>query len=1134
MKHIYRISLLLSLFFLLVSINAIKAQSVLAEGKWHKMAIQKNGLYKISYQDMMDMGFDVDNLNPNHIQLYGNVEGMLPEPNNIVIPMGLIENAIFVSGADDGRFDQGDYIAFYAQGPDEWKYERLLERFRYYAHSYDDLNYYFIGINDIEGKRIQTKSSINNTPLKTIESFLDYESHEIDLVNFIKSGRKWFGESFEDHDILQLEFDFPNFMNEKKVKFGVYAAGRSSLNSTIIIEPLGSEIQEITIPKVVGSYTYAKEASDRLFYNTEANNVRLNLSYSKPDASSNAWLDYVEVNAYRKLQMHEHQMAFSFDVLLDVDEVFEFKISQATDQLEIWEVTNPYNVKSIENFNFNTNIIDFKLQLDHTHYFIAFDEQGLMTPEFIGEVSPQNLKGLDPFDMAIVTIDEFKEQAQRLADFHLENDQMRVAVVTCEEIYNEFSSGKQDPTAIRNFMRYHYNGNQEGDKPEYLLLFGDASYDYRDVIPGNTNIVPVYQSEGSTKLTESYNTDDYFGIMGQLDGDSSFGEIQISIGRFPVHTLEDAKIMVDKSIHYAGNTLPVMGDWRNKVCFIADDEDSNLHFNDSNELADTFLINHPEFNVSKLFLDSYVQQSTSNGKRYPDVTAAINRSVEEGVLFFNYTGHGGHIALTEERVLQIPDILSWRNYDKLSVWIVASCEFGPFDDPSHISAGEHVVLNPYGGGVALFTTTRLAYASYNFKLNKEFHEIAFSRDEDGAYHHLGEIIKYAKNESGNKKQNLNFALLGDPALKMVYPEYHVETTHINGNPIDSHDNDTIKARQTINIKAKVTGLDHQIISNYDGLVDIKVYGKSSVYSTLANDPRSYKANFEVIDLLIYKGQARAENGEFDFSFVVPTNIPSSFGAGKISYYTMAQESEDLFYDANGGFSDFIIGGVDNSIENDFIGPEITVHLDSYEFKSGDPTSNKPMMMIDLFDENGINNVELGFGKEIKANVDRQMNYYLNDHYIPENNSHQKGQIEYRLDELDLGNHEITVKAWDMFDNVSEKNVEFIVVGKGNINIYDVMNNPNPFKEYTEFVFSHNQIDENELEVSIHLYDMNGKRIWTYEETVIVLGNSIEPIRFTKADQNIGYLRTGLYSYVLEVQNKEGQKVFQKQKLVIVK
>lgn len=1136
MKYIYNFSTytLLFLFSFLTFPNTSNAQSVLAEGHWYKLAIEKDGLYKLSYQDFVSMGFDMTNLDPFHIQVYGNVEGLLPEPNNIVVPVGLIENAIYVHGAEDGSFDEEDYVAFYAQGPDEWQYERLLERFRYYGHSYDDLNYYFVGNKNMEGKRIQSKNSLSNPAFKTIDSFLDYQSHEVDLVNFIKSGRKWFGESFEDYGTLELSFDFPNFINEKNVKFGVYAAGRSSLNSTIIIEPLGSEIQEITVPKVVGDYTYAKEVSDRLFYATNADEVKLDLSYSQPDASSNAWLDYIEVNAYRRLKMHEHQMSFNFDVLLDEDEVFEFNLSNSTEQIKIWEVTNPYNVKSIENFNFNNDTTSFKLLLDRTHYFIAFDEQGFMTPEFIGEVPSQNLKALEPFKMAIVTIDEFKEEAQRLADFHLENDDMVVVVVTTEEIYNEFSSGKQDPTAIRNFMRYYYNENEEGEKPEYLLLFGDASYDYRDVIPGNTNKVPVYQSVGSTKLTDSYNTDDYFGIMGQLDGDSSFGEIQISIGRFPVNTIEDAKIMVDKSIHYASNQQAVMGDWRNKVCFIADDEDSNLHFNDSNELADTFLLSHPEFNVDKIFLDSYVQQTTPNGKRYPDVTDAINKSVEEGVLFFNYTGHGGHIALAEERILQIPDILSWKNYDKLGVWIVASCEFGPFDDPGHISAGEHVVLNPYGGGVALFTTTRLAYASYNFKLNKKFHEIAFSRNEEGAYYHLGEIIKYAKNESGNKKQNLNFVLLGDPALKMVYPEYHVETTHINDSPITNESNDTIKARQTIEVKGKVTGLDHQILSNYNGLVDINVYGKPSVYSTLANDPRSYKASFDVIDLVIYKGQSRAVNGEFEFSFVVPSSIGSSFGSGKISYYTMEQKSEEAFFDANGGYSNFIIGGVDESIENDLLGPDITIHLDSYNFKSGDPTSNQPVMMIDLFDENGINNVQLGFGKEIKAQLDNQLNYYLNDHYIPENNSYQKGQIEYKLDELELGNHEITVKAWDMFDNASEKSVNFIVIGQETINIYDVMNYPNPFNEFTDFVFSHNQTDESELEVKIYLYDIIGKIIWTYESKVNVLGNSIEPIHFETGDQSISNLKTGVYSYVLEVQNKEAQKVFQKQKLLIVK
>lgn len=1136
MKQLYTF---LSIKLLLLALftgfyTSSSAQSVLAEGQWYKIGIEKDGVYQLTYQDFINMGFDLSSVNPKHIQIFGNIEGVLPEPNEIDVPYSLTENAIFVADGDDGSFDENDYVAFYAKTADTWEYDKNIQMFVYTHHPYADLNYYYITIGNNEGLRIQSEISSSAEPIKTITDFLDYQVHDENLINFVKSGKRWYGESFEENGNLNLLFDFPNFNNEKSVKAKIYAANNSSTNAALNIDPLGAETIEFNLPKPQGSHTMAA-IDDKMFtYSTEENQVEFNISYSQPNASANAWLDYIEVSAYRKLVMHNHQISFCHFGFQSISKVYEFKIANANSNTKVWDISENYAPKEFHYTNIIDDTLIFKQDLLGNKYYTAFDPEGLLTPLFVGEVSNQDLKALSPFDMLIVTVKEFEEQAQRLADFHIEKDNLKTIVLITEDIYNEFSSGKQDPTAIRNFLRYHYDNNNGDDKPEYLLLFGDASYDYKNVLPENTNIVPVYQSDGSTSFTNTYNTDDYYGIMGEADGDSALGEIQISIGRFPVNNVTDATTMVDKTIHYATNLQHQMGDWRNKVCFIADDKDSNLHFNDSNRLADTFLITHPEFNVDKIFLDSYVRQSTTNGYRYPDVTEAITRNVKEGVLFFNYTGHGGHIALTDERILQIPDIISWENYDKLGVWIVASCEFGPFDDPSHVSAGEHMVLNKNGGGVALFTTTRLAYASYNFRLNEKFHEIAFSRKEDGSHYRLGEIIKYAKNASGNKERNLNFVLLGDPALKMAYPEYNVETTHINGQDVSGSSLDTLKARQTVEVKGIVSNANHEIDTQFNGLVDIKVYGKASTYSTLANDSESYKASFEVIDHLIYKGQARANNGAFEFTFVVPTNIPSSFGNGKISYYAMDELDEEKCYDANGGFIDFVVGGVDNTIANDLQGPEIDIHLDTYQFKSGDPTTTSPVMMIDLYDENGINNIELGFGKEIRASIDNEDNLYLNDYYQPIDHSYQEGKIEYNLNDLDFGSHELTVKAWDMYDNASSKSISFIVIASQSIAISDVNTYPNPFIDYTEFSFNHNQTDETELLVKIYLYDISGKRIWTYEKEVAVLGNSIEPIAITTGNQSLPSLKTGVYSYLLEATNSKGEKVHQKQKLVVVK
>ncbi|OYT17937.1 MAG: hypothetical protein B7C24_00230 [Bacteroidetes bacterium 4572_77] len=1135
MKHKLLFNITLVLLFFVKSFSVF-SQSVLSEGDWYKIAIEKDGIYQLTYADFVGMGFDMENLDPAQIQVFGNFNGVLPEANNVEAQSELLENAIFVSGASDNSFDEEDYVIFYAQAADKWVYERFLTRFDYKYHPYEDKNFYFVTIGQQNGKRIGEIQSVDDEPIKVLDNFLDYRVHHLNKENFVKSGRTWYGESYENTDVISLPFTFEHLDTDKSIKYSLITAARCVENSDLTLSVGSSYSKAIEMPRMqsVTGHTWAKESTKRDYFFHDSDVVNFELEYLKPYPTANVWLDYLEVNAYRKLIKTEDILRFGYDVLIDKDEVYEFDIENVQAATQVWDLSDLYNVKEVKNMNFNNSELNFSLPLDSTHLFVAFDESDFLQAELIGEVANQDLKALPPFEMAIVTVDEFTPYAISLADHHKVYDNMETIVVTAQQIYNEFSSGKQDPTAIRNFLRYHYNKNNELDRPQYLLLFGDASYDYKDVLPENTNLIPTYQSVKSLSSTATYDTDDYFGIFGASSGYESMGEIQLAIGRFPVHTAEQAEIMLEKTLGYTFNTDKQMNNWRNKVCFIADDGDSNRHIEDSNKLADTFLITHPEFNVGKIFLDSYVKVNTPNGKRYPDATVAINNAVNDGTLFVNYTGHGGNLGLSKSNVLLIPDILSWENKDELSVFIVASCEFGPFDDPHHISAGEHVVLNPKGGGVAIFTTTRLAYASYNFKLNKKFHEIAFSRQEDGSHYRLGEIIKYAKNESGNLQKNMNFCLLGDPALKMAYPEYHVETTHINNNPIGAPFQDTLKAKQEVLVSGKVTDISHELLKDFNGFVEVSVYGQPSTYHTLANDAGSYVKDFKVIDEIIFKGWARAEEGLFEFSFVMPSGINTLYDTGKISYYASDNKEDVGNYDANGGYLEFIIGGVDESIVNDYQGPDIAVHLDTYNFTDGDVTTADPLMLVDLYDENGINNVEFGFGRDITAKIDHEAVIVLNSHYKNEENSYKKGKVEFKLDQLSFGSHQLTIKAWDMFDNSSEKAVSFVVADRGDLNVFNIQNYPNPMSNQTNIVFDHNQPDAEIFDLKVILFDIYGKKIGDFETQAVVIGNTIEPVYWNVEEHAYVSLQQGVYTFVLEVRNKKGEKVQQSKKILVIK
>ena len=111
-------------------VSSYGQSSVLHAGNWYKVAVEERGVYRITYDDFRKMGFDAQ-IDPRKIQVFGNVGGMLPQSNNASRPADLTENAIVVSGEDDGSFDRGDYILFFGEGPDRIKYNVQREIFDY-------------------------------------------------------------------------------------------------------------------------------------------------------------------------------------------------------------------------------------------------------------------------------------------------------------------------------------------------------------------------------------------------------------------------------------------------------------------------------------------------------------------------------------------------------------------------------------------------------------------------------------------------------------------------------------------------------------------------------------------------------------------------------------------------------------------------------------------------------------------------------------------------------------------------------------------------------------------------------------------------------------------------------------------
>jgi len=1125
--------------------------SVLATGNWYKISVSNTGIYKITRNELSNMGIDVSSIDPRNIRIYGNGQGMLPESNSKFRYDDLQENAIFVEGENDASFDGNDYVLFYGESPDKWIYDTIDMNFHHSIHKYSDVNCYFI-ITDLgQGKRIELESSVSLPANKFINKFQDYAFHEKESVNLLKSGKKWYGEAFDILTSYGFSFTFPNIDVNSKVYLKTDIIARSNLNSTFNVTANGNNMVVIVPSVNLDNYTgsYAKSSSDTTSFNTSGSTININITYNKPNTNSLGWLNYIEINAARNLIFSDGQMCFRNTESVGQDNISEFTLSNSSLSLNIWDITDPIEIKKIDASLSGNNLI-FKLHTDSLKEFIAYDGSYFYTPNFLYKIENQNLHALDQYDMLVVSHPNFINEANQLAELHRNNDGLSVVIVTPQQIYNEFSSGIQDVTAIRDFVKMFYDraGTDIDKMPEYLLLFGDGSYDNKNRITNNTNFIPTYQSENSLIVTASYVTDDYFGLLDDNEGSNANGNLDIGIGRLPVKTTAQAKDIVNKIIRYTSksnlacqntacssvyaNSISNYADWRNIVCFIADDEDSNSHINQSDALATLVDTIYKDYNVDKIYLDAYQQLSTPGGQRYPEVNDAINKRVEKGALLINYTGHGGEVGWTHERVLEVSDINGWKNLNNMPVFFTATCEFSRFDDPERTSAGEYVVLNQNGGGAALFTTTRIAFSGSNYAINKSFYNYVFKKIGD-KFPCLGDIIKLSKIENASVPNLRNFVLLGDPAMQLAYPKYDVNTISINNCSLKTN-YDTIKALSKVAVSGYVQDNIGNKLTDFNGVIYPTVFDKTSVITTLANDPASNPKNFYLQKNILFKGKVSVINGDFLFTFVVPKDIAYNYGIGKISYYAVNDDITNIS-DANGYYENIIIGGSNDSIEPDDIAPNIKLYLNDTNFMCGGITDEHPLLLAFVSDCNGINTVGNGIGHDITAILDNNNkgSVVLNDYYESDLDDYKKGVIRYPFSDLSEGKHTLTLKVWDVYNNSSQAYTEFVVVKSNEVVLKNMFNYPNPFTTTTCFRFEHNQACS-DLNVQIKIFSITGKLVKTINKTISTSGFIAESVSWDGKNDFGSKVSKGIYIYKLQVNLNTGEHAEATGKLIILK
>lgn len=1128
--------------------------SKLASGEWYRMTVPDAGVYRLTYEQLAAVGL-AGPLASDRINIYGSHFGMLPFVNNIDRPTDLLVNAIEMVDGGDGTFGPGDHIYFHASGPHNWVLSNGA--FVHTRNTYSDSASYFVGI-DVEAPvRVATSGLISDEPTATVTSFSERQFYEREFSNILKSGRLWLGELFDLTTTYNFNFNTPFLVPGADATLEVSVLGRTfglSNTSSFSVSSPGGLQGTINVQGIsqVNTSPLARAASASYTFSPAGSSVPVSMSFTKFDpVTSVGWLNFLRLNCRRELRMVGDQLAFRDIPSVGQGQVLEWVLAQGQEVHRVWDVTDPEQPVNMPFVESGTER-RFRASGEQLREFIAFRNSGIPSPRLIGRVPNQDLHATSlPTDLVIVCPPEFMGQAARLAE-RRSAEGLNVVLVSPQQIYNEFSSGARDATAIKRYMRMLYDraGSDPAMMPRHLLLFGDGSYNNLSQLPSNQNFIPTYQSLESIDPRRCYVSDDYFGLLDENEGEATSDLLDIGVGRLPVSSVQQATEVVNKLLDYDrlrlttanGSVCEALGDggipdWRTHVLFASDDQEGDIfegviHMDQSDRIARRVETDHPQFNVDKIYMDAYQQVVTPGGERYAQANQDLREKVEKGVLLVNYIGHGGEVGWAHERFLDNGTITAWSNSEGRPLFVTATCEFTRWDDPGRTSAGELVLLNPNGGGIGLMTTARLAFSGQNFNLAQSFYDHIFNpTDALGREAQLGDVFRetkvYMSANFGSQTNHRHFVLIGDPSMRLAMPRANIVITEITdtlGVPVD-----TLKALATVRVRGFVDNGSGAPMSDFNGVVIPTVFDKESDQSTLANDGGS-PFEFKARKSTIYRGRASVVQGAFTLTFVVPNDINFAVGFGRVSCY-----AENGAINAAGYSNSILVGGAATNVAEDADGPAIELFMNDENFVNGGITDDAPLLLAKLFDENGINTVGTSIGHDLLAVVDENTDQaiVLNDVYEADLDTYKSGQVRYRLSDLAEGEHELRLKAWDTHNNSSERTLEFVVTSSAEIALERVLNYPNPFTTRTEFFFEHNR-PCNTLDVQVQVFTVSGRLIKTISRQLACEGYRSEGLEWDGRDDFGDKIGRGVYVYRLSVATPEGERAEKFEKLVVLR
>ncbi len=1104
--------------------------SLFSSGSWWKLSVEERGIHIIDRGLLNELGVNPDGINPSSVRLFSMaVGGELPQLNEISKNRLIREVPLKEVGLEDGKFDNGDYLMFYGEDPDFLNWE--AGQWQYRNNIYTDHSIYFISIDSGNGKRIETQESLSSG--KELTSHYAVRTHELDEINILKSGRSWYGEALRSSLLTRpFEIQTPDLLDTVFVDLDMMVQSNSGATVSLLVN--GDEIGSMNAQairdgvefpyslkgdEISGSFTYQGSQ-------TPTNVFSIRLSPSTTNTGSHvAYLDRFVYTFRQNLVYRDDQFLFSGYGAQGGEHVFKIR-NESDSELVIWDITDPLEPKEQEYQLDGLNILSFGQADASNSRYVITNSSSFLAPRVEGEVINQNISGLRPSDGMIITAGSFIEEARVLANFHRQYDELDVEVVTIEQVFNEFAGGMPDVTAIRNAVRYFWEENS--DSFRYVLLFGDCSYDYKDRIPNNTNLVPIYQSVNSLDPVATYASDDYFGFLEDEEGNWLEGSnyvnhsLDVGVGRIPVKTVEEAQDVVNKIIQYA--TVSDPGDWKNRITYVVDDGDRNIHVVDAEDLTDYLNTNQGQFEINKLYLDATDQLAVGNVETAPEINDALINSLQDGTFLVNYIGHGNEVRWADETVFDQNSIDDVRNRFRLPVFLTATCEFGRFDDPviltpgsEGVSGAERLLLNPEGGAIALLTTTRPVFAFSNFFVNAAFHNFFYRKEL-----RLGDIIRLTKNNSLSGVRNRNFSLLGDPMLQLQYPEYDVSLSEVNSNIVGE---DTLSGLSEISFSGSILDFDSAKVSSFSGEVVVTLYDQLTEKETIGQEssPFTYRER----DNILFRGVFSVENGDFEGGFVLPEFKGNSVSQGQITFFA---QSDDGRREASGFNNSLRFGGQETSGLVDNESPEISVYINDSTLSRKEPVGFNSVLYATIRDNTGIN-TSINRDRDMLLKLNDTSEYVLNNYFLARKDNPSSGIIEFPLELTVPGRYSGELIVWDLHNNFTTETVDFIVSNSPRIQIYSFTASPNPADDFVEFKLNQDRVGE-PLDIRIGLFQPSGRLV---HEEIFEIDNSQSNIGGLRIDLPIGTYRNGLYLFRFDVTSKkDGSSATKSGKLIISK